>query len=217
MTLCSLALSGSGEEAVIAFKYAVALTGGIATGKSTVANLLREKGFVVIDADKIAHQVLDPQCAKIIEMFGEAFVVNGKVDRKALGSVVFADMQKRKMLESLLHPLIYEEIERQSAAEDGKQKLYFVDIPLFFETARYPIARSLLVYATKEQQLNRLMQRDGYNMENAMQRIDAQMRIEEKRHKATYVLDNSGDLTKLEAACDRIIEEVIHDGNKIFW
>ena len=105
------------------------------------------------------------------------------------------------------------------AYDTGEVALRVCDIEgyLAFETNRYPISRSLLVYTTKTQQLNRLMQRDGYNMQNAMQRIDAQMRIEEKRHKATYVLDNSGDLTKLEAACDRIIEEVIHDGNKIFW
>jgi dephospho-CoA kinase len=202
----------------MAFKYAIVLTGGIATGKSTVAKHFSQQGFEIIDADRIAHEVLDGQCRKIAEMFGETFVKERKVDRKALGAVVFADNNKRKALESLLHPLIYEEIEHRSEALDKFKKPYLVDIPLFFETNRYPIRRSIVVYTTKEQQLNRLMQRDGYNTQNALQRIDAQMPIDEKRDRATYVIDNTGDLEQLESECKRVIEkikneDVGNDGN----
>jgi len=201
----------SGKGDIIAFEHAIVLTGGIATGKSTVARMLQEKGFVIIDADKIAHKVLDEQHIQIAKLFGDAFVMEGKVDRKALGSVVFAHPDKRKILEALLHPLIYSEIENQSSREDTKGKIYFVDIPLFFETNRYPIRRSLLVYTTKMQQLNRLMQRDGYNTQNAQQRIDAQMSIDEKRQKATYVIDNTGTLQQLETECDRVIEQILRE------
>jgi dephospho-CoA kinase len=192
----------------MAFEYAIVLTGGIATGKSTVANCFVQQGFEIIDADRIAHEVLDGQHRKIAQMFGDKFVKEGKVDRKALGAVVFADNDKRKALESLLHPLIYEEIEHLSEALDKVKKPYLVDIPLFFETNRYPIRRSIVVYTTKEQQLNRLMQRDGYNTQNALQRIDAQMPIDEKRDRATYVIDNRGDLEQLESECKRVIDKI---------
>ena len=116
----------------MAFVYAVALTGGIATGKSSVARMFAEDGYTVIDADRIAHEVLAEQKEKIAEMFGETMIKEGNVDRKALGAVVFADPLKRKKLEQLLHPLIYEEIEAQAKTEDAKGRPYIVDIPLFF-------------------------------------------------------------------------------------
>ena len=181
-----------------------------------MAEFFKDHGFTIIDADKIAHEVLDSQHKKIAELFGETFVNNGKVDRKALGAVVFADKEKRKMLEELVHPLIYQEIERRSIQQDKQKKPYFVDIPLFFETARYPIKRSLLVYTTKELQLKRLMQRDGYNTQNAQQRIEAQMPIDEKRERASYIIENIGDLAQLEAECARVMKEIIDDSNKIF-
>ncbi len=196
----------------MAFSYAIALTGSIATGKSSAALLLSSLGFHIIDADKVAHQVLNVQSQAISEMFGAELVKDEVVDRKALGSIVFTDNVKRKALEDLLHPLIYEEIERQSLALDKKKKPYLVDIPLFFEGGRYPIAKSIVVYATKEQQLQRLMTRNGYTQEEAQSRIDIQIPVEEKRKKATYVIDNSGTLTQLEAECARVTKEII-DGS----
>jgi dephospho-CoA kinase len=193
----------------MAFEYAIVLTGGIATGKSTVAKIFAEHGFEIIDADEVAHRVLDEQHPKIAGMFGNRFVKEGKVDRKALGAVVFADEEKRRELEALLHPLIYEEIEKEAEKLDTLKMPYLVDIPLFFETGgRYPIKRSLVVYTTKEQQLKRLVERDGYNTQNARQRIEAQLPIDEKRDRATYLIDNTGDLAHLKAECDRVIGEL---------
>ena len=192
----------------MAFDYAIALTGSIATGKSTASSFLSSLGFHIIDADKVAHQVLNVQSQAISEMFGAELVNDGVVDRKALGSMVFIDSTKRKALESLLHPLIYDEIECQSLALDNKKKPYLVDIPLFFEGERYPIEKSIVVYTTKEQQLERLMARNGYTQEEAQSRIDTQIPIEEKRKKATYVIDNSGTLTQLEAECTRVTKEI---------
>jgi dephospho-CoA kinase len=192
----------------MAFEHAIVLTGGIATGKSTVAKIFAEYGFEIIDADRIAHRVLDAQHERIAEIFGSQFVREGKVDRKALGAVVFADEGKRRALEALLHPLIYEEIEKEAQKLDALGRPYLVDIPLFFETdSRYPIGRSLVVYATKAQQRKRLMEREGYNTQDAQQRIDAQLPIEEKRDRATYVIDNTGDLAQLKAECERVISE----------
>lgn len=197
----------------MAFKHAIALTGSIATGKSSVVARLASMGFHIIDADKIAHKVLDEQHQAIAEMFGAALVKEGKVDRKALGAMVFSDHTKREKLEALLHPLIYKEIERLSEAQDRSGKPYFIDIPLFFENERYPIERTLVVYTTKEQQLERLMQRDGYSEAEARQRIDTQIPVEEKCKRATYVIDNSGTLTQLEKECERVKEEIMNDSN----
>jgi dephospho-CoA kinase len=198
---------------VMAFKYAIALTGSIATGKSSTVKLLEASGFHIIDADKIAHKILDEQHQVIAEKFGEALVYEGKVDRKALGAIVFSDNTKRKELEALLHPLIYHEIERLSIEQDRLGKPYFIDIPLFFENKRYPIEKSLVVYTTEEQQLERLMQREGYTKEEALNRIQAQIPVEEKRKMATYVIDNSGTLTQLKKECERVKEEILNDSD----
>ena len=197
----------------MAFKYAIVLTGSISTGKSTVSKLFSSLGFHIIDADQIAHQVLDEQNQAIAEMFGKALIHQGKVDRKALGAIVFVDSDKRKKLEALLHPLIYNEIERLSAQQDKLGKPYFIDIPLFFEGGRYPIEKSLVVYATKEQQLERLMNREGYTKEEALNRINTQIPVEEKRKRASYVIDNSGTLTQLEKECERVKEEILNDSD----
>ncbi|WP_373029091.1 dephospho-CoA kinase [Sulfurovum sp.] len=197
----------------MAFKYAIALTGSIATGKSSAVALLASFGFHIIDADKIAHQILDEQHQAIAELFGETLVSEGKVDRKALGAMVFSDSRKRKELEALLHPLIYNEIERLSAEQDKLGKPYFIDIPLFFEGERYPIEKSLVVYTTQEQQLERLMHREGYTKEEALNRIQTQIPVEEKRKRATYVIDNSGTLTQLEKECERVKKEILNDSD----
>jgi dephospho-CoA kinase len=195
----------------MAFTYAVALTGSIATGKSSAAKILASLGFKIIDADQIAHQILDEQVEEIAEIFSQTLVVEGKVDRKALGAIVFSDSEKRKELEGLLHPLIYNEIERLSIKEDRLKKPYFVDIPLFFEGERYPITKSLVVYATPEQQLERLMNREGYSRQEALDRIATQIPVEEKRKRATYVIDNVGTLTHLKEECRRLHTEIIKD------
>ncbi len=197
----------------MAFKYAIALTGSIATGKSSTVKLLEAAGFHIIDADKIAHKILDEQHQAIAQKFGEGLVHEGKVDRKALGAIVFSDKEKRKALEALLHPLIYDEIERLSIEQDRLGKPYFVDIPLFFENERYPIKKSLVVYTTEAQQLERLMQREGYTKEEALNRIHSQIPVEEKRKRATYVIDNSGTLTQLEKECERVKEEILNDSD----
>ena len=193
----------------MSFEYAIALTGGIATGKSTTTMLLSLYGFRFIDADKIAHSILDSNSIKIAQLFGEEFVTDGKVDRAKLGILIFSNDSKRRELESLLHPLIYEEIERLAIEQDSYQKPYIIDIPLFFEGGRYPIEKSLVIYTPKAKQLERLLARDGYSQDEALRRIESQMDIEYKREKATFVIDNSGDLKQLQRECDRVKEEIL--------
>jgi dephospho-CoA kinase len=195
----------------MAFKYAIALTGGIASGKSSVTTLLSLFGFRFIDADKIAHEMLDNNAQNIASSFGEQFVVNGKVNRKALGVEIFASKEKRVKLEQLLHPLIFEEIKRQSIIQDEFKYPYIIDIPLFFETSRYPIEKSLVVYTPKQMQLSRLMNRDKLDEIQAIQRIESQMSIEEKRVKATYLIDNSKNLKWLQSECERVKEDILRD------
>jgi len=195
----------------MAFQYAYALTGGIATGKSTVVSLLKQSGFRVIDADRIAHDILDEQHKKIGEMFGKSFVNQDKVDRKRLGSVVFADPVKRKELEALLHPMIYDRISEASIKLDKRAEPYIVDIPLFYEGGRYAIENVIVVYANQAQQLERVMQRDNYSKEEALARIGSQIDIQEKRDNATHVIDNSGTLKQLEFETERIKNEILGD------
>ena len=192
----------------MAFAYAVALTGGIATGKSSVAEMFKADGYTVIDADEIAHEVLERQKEKIAEMFGSEMVKGGRVDRKALGAAVFIDPLKRKKLEALLHPLIYEEIAARAEKEDVKRRPYIVDIPLFFEGGRYPIGLALVVYAPQAQQITRAMMRDGLDREAVLERIAAQMDIEEKRYLGDFIIDNSGDQKELRVEYERIKEAI---------
>ncbi len=193
------------------FEYAIVLTGSIATGKSTVAKFFETKGFRIIDADKIAHKVLDDQYLAIQTHFGKNSVKGEKVNRKVLGDIIFKDKNERAFLEALLHPLIFDEIEYLAKKEDANKTPYFVDIPLFFENKRYPISRHLVVYTPKKKQLKRLMKRDGYTVEDALMRIDTQIDIEEKRKRATYVIDNSGDLHQLMHECEKVKEEILGD------
>ena len=199
---------------MLAFKYAIVLTGGIATGKSTVAKIFKAYGFEIIDADKIAHEMLDLYYEKIAELFGAEYVENKKVVRKKLGTLIFSDKKEKKRLETLLHPLIFDEIERQSLALDEKKEPYLVDIPLFFETNRYPIEKSIVVYVPQELQLTRLMNRDKSNNKEAQARIDSQIDIEEKKQKATYLIDNQGDLKTLQLFCDKVKSNIKNSYNK---
>jgi len=191
------------------FHHAFALTGSIATGKSTVVTFLKEEGFHIIDADKIAHEILNEQAQIIAETFGEEFVKEKRVDRKALGRLIFSDNKKRKELEALLHPLIYARIVEKAEPLEKREEPYIIDIPLFFESGRYAIEKVIVVYTTKEQQLERMMNRDGLSKEEALWRIEAQIDIEDKVKYASYVIDNRGDLKQLQSETIRVKEEIL--------
>ena len=192
-------------------KNAIVLTGGIASGKSTVSALMQLFGFRVIDADKIAHEVLDNSIEEISKAFGEEYIVENRVDRKRLGGLVFANKEERLKLESIVHPKIKEEILKRAKEQEAFNKPYFIDIPLFFEReGAYDINRVLVVYTPREIQLERLIKREGLLKEEAEQRINAQLPIDSKLKKATYVIDNSKDLKHLQKECERVKEEILN-------
>lgn len=192
----------------MAFKYAIALTGGIATGKSTVASLLGLNGLRIIDADAISHRILDENSAWVAEHFGPEYVNNGKVNRPELGKLVFANTDAKKELETFLHPKIRAAIEEESEKQDRFEYPYLIDIPLFFETNAYPIEHSVVVYTPKVLQLERFMKRNGFSEEESLRRIHSQMDIDEKRSRATWVIDNSSNLKHLQAECERFVENI---------
>ncbi|WP_152184125.1 dephospho-CoA kinase [Sulfurimonas indica] len=198
----------------MAYEYAIALTGSIATGKSTVASLLALNGMRVIDADSISHKILDDSVEWVRETFGDEYISNGKVDRAKLGSFIFSHEDAKKMLEAYLHPKIKAEIERQSEKQDSFKFPYLIDIPLFFENANYPIKDSVVVYTPSEIQLERFMKRNGYSEEESRKRIASQLPIDEKRDCATWVIDNSKNLKHLQNEVENFVEKIKKIYNK---
>jgi len=190
------------------YEYAIALTGGIATGKSTVASLMKLHGIAIIDADSIAHELLDEYNEKIAEMFGEEFVRKGKVQRTELGKVIFSDDVKKEELETFIHPLIRVEIEKRAAVYDSRNFPYLIDIPLFFENKAYDIKESVVVYTPPAVQLERYMKRNKIDEDEAMIRINSQMPIDEKKAKATYIIDNSLNLRNLQAEVETFVDKI---------
>ena len=182
----------------MAYEYAIALTGSIATGKSTVASLLALNGMRVIDADTISHEILDANSSWVSETFGQEYISGSKVNRPKLGEFVFSDDKAKKVLEDFLHPKIKAEILKRSEKQDGFKFPYLIDIPLFFENSNYDIETSVVVYTPKEVQLERFMKRNGYSEEESLKRIATQYDIDEKRSRATWVIDNSKNLKHLQ-------------------
>lgn len=191
------------------FQNAIALTGGISTGKSTVCNLLKLHGFSIIDADNIAHRLLDLNSDKIAILFGNKYVENGKVIRKELGKIIFSNEENKLKLEALLHPLIYEEIKKEALRLEECGKPYFIDIPLFFEKMSYPVKSTLVIYTPKDIQVQRLMQRDSINEDEALLKISNQMDIEKKKELADRFIDNSKDLKHLQNEIEKYIKEIL--------
>ena len=192
----------------MAFKYAIALTGGIATGKSTVASLLALNGMRVIDADTISHEILQQSSSWVRDTFGKEYVLNSKVDRVKLGLLVFSNKDAKKILEDFLHPKIRQEIKTRSQKQDKFNFPYLIDIPLFFENNAYDIKESVVVYAPQDIQLERFIKRNGYSMEESLRRIASQMPIEEKKQKATWVIDNSKNLKHLQQETEDIFNKI---------
>lgn len=190
----------------MAFEYAIALTGGIATGKSTVASLMALNGMRVIDADTISHEILDASSSWVKETFGDEYINGSKVDRTKLGSLVFSDDSAKKVLEEFLHPKIRDEIEKRSEKQDGFKFPYLIDIPLFFENGAYNIKDSVVVYTPKDVQLERFMKRNKYSEEESLKRIASQMPIDEKRDKATWIIDNSKNLKHLQQEVEDFVD-----------
>jgi dephospho-CoA kinase len=179
----------------------VGLTGGIGSGKSTVAGLLARRGAVVVDADAIAREVVEPgtpALAQLVEQFGPSILqADGSLDRSALAAVAFVDDEHRKQLEAITHPAIGEEFLRR-VAEAPPAAVVIHDVPLLVESKRgFEYGAVIVVEAPLETRLDRLEER-GVPRDDARRRIDLQATDEERRKVATWVVDNAGDLAALE-------------------
>ncbi|MCC6502068.1 MAG: dephospho-CoA kinase [Deltaproteobacteria bacterium] len=182
------------------------LTGGIATGKSLVADELRRLGAAVIDADRVAREVVEPgrpAFDEIVKEFGPGILKpDGAIDRKALGRIVFSDPAAREKLNAITHPRIRERIKEETERLMSEGALLIVlDVALLIETGvRYEVDKIIVVFAENSQQIERLMERDSLTREEALKRLSCQMDINEKVKYADYVIDNSGSK-------DRTIEQ----------
>ncbi|MBF1324556.1 MAG: dephospho-CoA kinase [Megasphaera micronuciformis] len=181
--------------------YRIGLTGSIATGKSTVTNMLKELGAFVIDCDKTARDVVAPGTqglAKIEAAFGkDAVAADGSMDRVYIGDLVFRNPEMKKRLENILFPLIFEALDEEllRLEREGATPVVFLDMPLLYEV-KYDsyVDEVWLVYVPFEVQLSRLMKRNGYTKEEALLRIHSQISVDKKKSLAQQVIDNSGTL-----------------------
>ncbi|XP_061665438.1 dephospho-CoA kinase domain-containing protein [Syngnathoides biaculeatus] len=207
--------------------YLVGLTGGIASGKSTVSSMLRELGCPIIEADVVARKVVEPRSpahSRIVLHFGrDVLLESGEIDRPKLGRLIFADEEKRQLLNSITHPEIQKEMLKQIVFYFLRGYRYVVlDVPLLFETRKLTrfLNHTVVVYCDPATQLARLMQRDGLTPEEAKQRLAAQMPLNEKRGLANHVIENSGTRedthrqvlrlhTKLEDSMDFLLVRVL--------
>jgi len=194
----------------------VGLTGGIATGKSTVSRMFAHLGARVLDADLLAREVVmpgQPAYLKIVEEFGQSVVQeDGTLDRKGLGAIVFAEPARRKRLEEITHPAIAARQQRILSVleEEAFEGIVIWDVALLFETGGVvKVDRVVVVYADPETEVARLVARDGMAEADARARIASQMPVAEKAKRAHYVIDNSGDRAHSEGQVKAVYEALL--------
>jgi len=189
----------------------IGLTGGIASGKSLVAELFRRLGAAVIDSDSIAREVVEPGATgwqSVVAKFGQDILSpDSTIDRAKLGRIIFSDRERRNTLNAILHPLIINTV-RERVAALGRQypeALVVTDIPLLIECGlQHEFDAVIVVWSPVELQRKRLMERDGLSAAEAQQRIDAQMALNEKQAHATYVIKNDGSEKQTEEQVKKI-------------
>ena len=196
----------------------VGLTGGIATGKSTVSEILRQLGCEIIDADRLARDVVEPEqpaWKQIVAEFGGGIVTaEGALDRKKLGAIVFADPERRKRLEAITHPAIRARFQARldELAAQGFAGIVVFDAPVMIESGNYKNMDRLVVVVTDDAtQAARLQERDGTDEAEGRRKIASQMPLAEKAKLADYVIDNSGDREATAAEVRRVFAALMAD------
>jgi len=196
----------------------VGLTGGIATGKSTVSEILRQLGCEIIDADRLARDVVEPEqpaWKQIVAEFGGGVVTaEGALDRKKLGAIVFADPERRKRLEAITHPAIRARFQARldELAAQGFAGIVVFDAPVMIESGNYKNMDRLVVVVTDDAtQAGRLQERDGTDEAEGRRKIASQMPLAEKAKLADYVIDNSGDREATAAEVRRVFAALMAD------
>lgn len=199
------------SDSVIAF----GLTGGIASGKSTVARYFQDLGAHIIDADRIGHEAIEPGCGayqEILDHFGKKILdSSGHIDRKKLGPMVFADPHQLRALNAIVHSRIIARTEELAAEHqrENPQSVVIVDAALIFESRiGGSLNKVIVAWCRPEQQIERLMDKAGVSREEAERRIKSQMPVEEKRRRADYLIDCSGSMEETRRQADVIYLEL---------
>lgn len=195
----------------------IGLTGGIASGKSTVSRWFRQAGIPVIDADQVARQLVEPNTKglnQLVNEFGKDILMDNRfLNREKLGEMMFEDSQKRQRVNEILQPLIRQAIETEIQDSSKRQEsLLILDIPLLYEMNYHSLCDAVIVvYVTPMLQLERLIERNHFTKKEALQRIHAQQSLEEKRSKADIVFDNTKNLDFLYAQVIQWLDDMKND------
>ncbi|HLV09693.1 MAG TPA: dephospho-CoA kinase [Halanaerobiales bacterium] len=182
----------------------IGLTGGIASGKTEVSRFMEKLGAEIIDADRIAHQVLqenEEARKELLKVFGEAIINNrGDIDRGILGELVFSNLEEKKKLEEIVHPIIIKKIKEDLEELKKRKKIIILDLPLLYEAGlEWLVDEVWVVYCDEKTQRERLQRRDGLTIEQAQQRIASQLSLSEKCRQADRVINNSGSKDELRS------------------
>jgi len=197
----------------------IGLTGGIGTGKSTVSQILREKKFPVIDLDTISHEVIKiPKVIeKIVENFGKEVLENSgnfenennavRISREKLGKIIFENKEKRLLLNSIMHPEILHTMREQISKYKKNNKIIFVEIQLLFEVQwEKEFDYILLISAKKSTQIRRILERDKRSENDALNIINSQLPLDEKKKRSDFVIENDGNIEELKEKIDKFLE-----------
>lgn len=193
----------------------IGLTGSVATGKSTVSNMIQQAGIPLVDADIAARKVVEPGTEglkEIVAYFGEEILLaDGTLDRAKLGEIIFKDKEKREKLNEITHPRVKDYmLEARERFFRAGEELVFFDIPLLFESHLESLVDQIVVvWTTPETELKRLMERNNLTKEDALRRIESQMGIDEKARKADFVIDNNESLEKTQKQVYSFIERFV--------
>lgn len=192
----------------------IGLTGSIGSGKSTVANMLRKSGYLVIDADVIAHEGLrsgSDTFKAIVQKLGSKILnADGEIDRRTLGQIIFADSSLKSWLEGLIHPMVQAKVQTmRKKQEEAGVSAAFYEVPLLFEKGLEPqFDKTIVVWVSPETQKDRLKKRNAWTDAEINQRIQSQLPVETKRAKADYELNNDGSLEQLKSQVDQILKKL---------
>lgn len=195
----------------------IGITGGIASGKSTVTKIIKDEGYPVIDADKIARGLMkknSPSYNKTVEFFGDTILDSaGDIDRAALGGLVFSNKDKLKALNSITHPFIFKTIKKE-IEDNFKEKIVFLDIPLLFEEYDEILKCGIyfdeiwLVYTNIDTQINRLKSRNNLTVDEAVKRINSQLSMDIKVKKSSRIIYNIGSIDDLEKSVKSLLVKI---------
>lgn len=191
--------------------YVIGITGGIASGKSHVVDVISKMGYEVIDSDKISYELSlkgNKVYNEIINTFGEEYVLsNGEIDRKKLGRLIFNSEKDKLKLNEISHPYIIKEIKKRLKESQGS--IVFLDIPLLYEAKlEYLCDKIICVYLDKTKQIERLMARDGIDYEYALKKINSQIDLQIKAKQSDYIINSYGSLEQTETITKNLIEKI---------